>query len=106
MAWLIFLLALAASLAALLIAPRLLAPRRASGAKEVRFEAGNPPYGKARRRMAMQYIVYVYLAVAVESVVGMSIAFYLMDPGSLPEILAAVAAATAVAYLTARGHGD
>ncbi len=104
MAWLIFLLALTASLIALLMAPRLLAPRRLTRAKEVRFEAGNPPYGKARRRMVMQYLGYVYLAMATESIVGASIALYLIDAKVLWAALVAVAAAAATAYVAARGH--
>lgn len=105
MAWLIYLLVLTAALAALLIAPMLLAPRRRTEAKEVRFEAGNPPYGRTRRRMAMQYINYVYLAVAAESIVGMSIAYYLMDAGVLLAALIAIAATTATAYVAAKGYG-
>ncbi len=105
MAWLIFLIALLASLAALFLAPRVLAPKAPAEAKEARFEAGNPPYGRARKRMAMQYMTYVYLAVGVESVVGMSIAYYIMDPGSLWAALAVIAAAGATAYIVAREHG-
>ncbi|CCC80892.1 NADH-quinone oxidoreductase subunit A [Thermoproteus tenax] len=104
MAWLIFLLLLIAGVAAMLIVPALFAPAKGEQAKDVRFEAGNPPFGRVRRRMAMQYLAYVYLAVAIEAVAGLAFVYYLLTSNVL-DIVVAILASAATAYFIVREHG-
>ncbi|MEZ0319840.1 MAG: hypothetical protein ABWK05_07620 [Pyrobaculum sp.] len=87
----IFIGLLAAALVLLVAVGYLLAPRRSSEVKERRFEAGNPPYGEAKRRLVMQYIGYIYLATAIEALVGIMIIAALL--GVDVKLLAAVGGA-------------
>jgi NADH-quinone oxidoreductase subunit A len=51
------------------IAARVLTPRSPSPEKFARFEAGNPPYGRARGLFPMQYYPYLIIFLTVEPLV-------------------------------------
>ncbi len=51
------------------IAGRVLTPRHPSREKFARFEAGNPPFGKARGLFPMQYYPYLIIFLTVEPLV-------------------------------------
>lgn len=48
---------------------RLVTPRRSFPSKFQRFEAGNPPHGRARGWFAMQYYGYLIVFLTVEPIV-------------------------------------
>ncbi|MEM0369857.1 MAG: NADH-quinone oxidoreductase subunit A [Pyrobaculum sp.] len=54
----------------------LLAPRRPTPYKEMRYEAGNLESGPAKAPLAMQYIGYILMLVALEPAVAIPIAIY------------------------------
>lgn len=51
------------------ILARVLTPRRPSPEKFARFEAGNPPFGRARGLFPMQYYPYLIVFLTVEPLV-------------------------------------
>gem|GEM_PF-836685 len=51
------------------IACYFIAPKRPSIVKERRFEAGNPPTGPPKTRLAMQYLGFVLLLTTVEPII-------------------------------------
>ena len=51
------------------IAARVLTPRHPSREKFARFEAGNPPFGRARGLFPMQYYPYLIIFLTVEPLV-------------------------------------
>jgi NADH-quinone oxidoreductase subunit A len=51
------------------IAARVLTPRHPTPEKFARFEAGNPPYGRARGLFPMQYYPYLIVFLTVEPLV-------------------------------------
>ncbi|MFB6491104.1 MAG: NADH-quinone oxidoreductase [Thermoproteus sp. AZ2] len=94
-----FLVLLAAGLALLYAVPKLFAPRAKTKPKELRFEAGNPPYGRLRRRMVIQYIRYVLAAASFEALASLALVAYstaqqdLVTPLALTAVVAGVMAA-------------
>jgi NADH-quinone oxidoreductase subunit A len=51
------------------IAARILTPRHPTREKFARFEAGNPPFGRARGLFPMQYYPYLIIFLTVEPLV-------------------------------------
>lgn len=94
-----FLVLLAAGLALLYALPKLFAPSARTKAKDVRFEAGNPPYGRLRRKMVIQYIRYVLAAASLEALASLAFVAYstapqdLITPLALTAVIAVVIAA-------------
>lgn len=55
----------------------LIAPRRPTPYKQMRYEAGNPEAGPAKAPLAMQYLGYLLMLVALEPAVAIPLAVYL-----------------------------
>lgn len=53
---------------------KLIAPRRPTPMKLMRYEAGNPESGPAKAPLAMQYLGYVLMLVALEPVAAVPLA--------------------------------
>ena len=61
----IFVLSVIGSLIAFIVS-YFVAPKRPSIVKERRFEAGNPPIDRVRKKLIMQYFGFVFMAVCLE----------------------------------------
>jgi len=55
----------------------LIAPRRPTPQKLMRYEAGNPETGPAKAPLAMQYLGYLLMLVALEPAAALPIAVYI-----------------------------
>ncbi|MEM0483339.1 MAG: NADH-quinone oxidoreductase subunit A [Pyrobaculum sp.] len=56
----------------------LIAPRRPTPYKLMRYEAGNPESGPAKAPLAMQYLGYVLMLVTLEPAVAIPLAVHIM----------------------------
>jgi NADH-quinone oxidoreductase subunit A len=61
----------------------LIAPRRPTPAKLMRYEAGNPETGPAKAPLAMQYLGYVLMLVTLEPAAAIPIAVFMFKEGDL-----------------------
>ncbi|NPA99826.1 MAG: hypothetical protein GXO10_00450 [Crenarchaeota archaeon] len=71
MLWLLIYAVLCVAVLVLVLAIGLLVTRKHGGLKQIksmRFEAGNPPMDKVRKKLIMQYFGYVFMAVCLECV--------------------------------------
>ncbi|MEZ0318374.1 MAG: NADH-quinone oxidoreductase subunit A [Pyrobaculum sp.] len=73
----------------------LIAPRRPTPYKLMRYEAGNPESGPAKAPLAMQYFGYILMLVALEPAAAIPVAVY-MATGDLYTTVAAAVAGAAV----------
>ena len=80
------------------LAGRLLAPPKPSSVKLARYEAGNPPHGRARGWLAMQYYPYLLLFLTFEPVAVILLVLGLIAAGFAVNIFVLVAA-FALVYL-------
>ncbi len=71
MIWLLIYAALCVAVLVIVLMIGLLVSRRYGGLRQVksmRFEAGNPPMDKVRKKLIMQYFGYVFMAICLECV--------------------------------------
>jgi len=86
----------------------LIAPRRPTPTKLMRYEAGNPETGPAKAPLAMQYLGYVLMLVTLEPAAAIPIAVFMFTGNLLLTVLTAVVggvvtlAASAYAYRYAK----
>lgn len=77
----------------------LIAPRRPTPQKLMRYEAGNPEAGPPKAPLAMQYLGYVLMLVTLEPVAALPLAVFLFTNNV--ELTIAVALLSAVVILAA-----
>lgn len=65
-------LALTLLLLVTILVLRLLIPREPEGLKEDRYEAGNPPSGRARKPLGMQYFGFLIMFLGLEPILILS----------------------------------
>ncbi|MCC6020307.1 MAG: NADH-quinone oxidoreductase subunit A [Thermoproteaceae archaeon] len=84
----------------------LIAPRRRTPYKLMRYEAGNPEAGPAKAPLAMQYLGYLLMLVTLEPVAAIPIAIYMLlgDVQLAALSAAACGAASAAAFSYAYHH--
>jgi NADH-quinone oxidoreductase subunit A len=68
----------------------LIAPRRPTPYKLMRYEAGNPETGPAKAPLAMQYLGYILMLVTLEPAAAIPIAVYMFKGDLLLTVLTAV----------------
>jgi NADH dehydrogenase subunit A (EC 1.6.5.3) len=68
----------------------LIAPRRPTPYKLMRYEAGNPETGPAKAPLAMQYLGYLLMLVTLEPAAAIPIAVYMFTKDILLTVLTAV----------------
>ena len=68
----------------------LIAPRRPTPTKLMRYEAGNPETGPAKAPLAMQYLGYVLMLVTLEPAAAIPIAVFMFTGSLLLTVLTAV----------------
>jgi NADH-quinone oxidoreductase subunit A len=68
----------------------LIAPRRPTPYKLMRYEAGNPETGPAKAPLAMQYLGYLLMLVTLEPAAAIPIAVYMFTGDLLLTVLTAV----------------
>jgi NADH-quinone oxidoreductase subunit A len=69
---------------------KLIAPRRPTPAKLMRYEAGNPETGPAKAPLAMQYLGYVLMLVTLEPAAAIPIAVFMFKGDLMLTVLTAV----------------
>ncbi|CCC82434.1 NADH-quinone oxidoreductase subunit A [Thermoproteus tenax] len=60
----------------------LLAPQAPTEAKRRRYEAGNPPHGEPKSRLAMQYFGYVLMLVTLGALIAVPLIYFALSPTS------------------------
>ncbi|MEM1597345.1 MAG: NADH-quinone oxidoreductase subunit A [Pyrobaculum sp.] len=79
----------------------LIAPRRPTPYKLMRYEAGNPESGPAKAPLAMQYFGYVLMLVTLEPAAAIPVAVYMLTGDFYTTaVAAAVGAAVSLAAST------
>lgn len=68
----------------------LIAPRRPTPQKLMRYEAGNPETGPAKAPLAMQYLGYILMLVTLEPTAAIPIAIYLASGDLYSTVFAAL----------------
>jgi NADH-quinone oxidoreductase subunit A len=68
----------------------LIAPRRPTPYKLMRYEAGNPETGPAKAPLAMQYLGYILMLVTLEPAAAIPIAVFMFTGDLLLTVLTAV----------------
>jgi NADH dehydrogenase subunit A (EC 1.6.5.3) len=68
----------------------LIAPRRPTPYKQMRYEAGNPETGPAKAPLAMQYLGYLLMLVTLEPAAAIPIAVYMFTGDLLLTVFTAV----------------
>jgi len=68
----------------------LIAPRRPTPQKLMRYEAGNPETGPAKAPLAMQYLGYLLMLVALEPAAALPIAVYIFTGNLVSTIYTAL----------------
>ncbi|MEZ0248148.1 MAG: NADH-quinone oxidoreductase subunit A [Thermoproteus sp.] len=100
----IFLLILGLTLLAV-YAIYLIAPQAPTEAKRRRYEAGNPPQGEAKSRLAMQYFGYVLMLVTLEPLIAVPIVYFAISPSYASAIyLLVIVALIVIAAMYAYAH--
>lgn len=101
----VFLLILGLTLLAI-YAIYLIAPQAPTEAKRRRYEAGNPPQGEAKSRLAMQYFGYVLMLVTLEPLIAVPIIYFAISPLSVESAiyLLVIVALIVLASLYAYAH--
>jgi len=100
----VFLLILGLTLLAV-YAIYLIAPQAPTEAKRRRYEAGNPPQGEAKSRLAMQYFGYVLMLVALEPLIAVPVVYFAISPTAASAVyLLVIAAVIMLASLYAYVH--
>lgn len=65
----------------------LIAPQAPTEVKRRRYEAGNPPQGEAKSRLAMQYFGYVLMLVTLEPLIAVPLVYFALSPTSVESAL-------------------
>lgn len=78
----------------------LIAPQAPTEAKRRRYEAGNPPQGEAKSRLAMQYFGYVLMLTILEPLVAIPLVYFALSPTSVESAVYLLVAVTLLALAT------